>query len=103
MKPFSPDLLSKLQHFYYAQCDGDWEHSEGIKIDTLDNPGWSLSISLIDTYLEDKKLDYIKIERSEHDWIICYLRDGKFEGRGGPLNLSELLEVFFNWAEDNSI
>ena len=38
--------LRKLQSWYQAQCDEDWEHGEGITIETLDNPGWSLEIAL---------------------------------------------------------
>ncbi len=32
--------LSRLQRWYSAQCDGDWEHGLGVRIETLDNPGW---------------------------------------------------------------
>ena len=41
------DELQLLQEWYVAQCDGDWEHSYGVKIDTLDNPGWSLKVDLV--------------------------------------------------------
>ncbi|GHB54781.1 hypothetical protein GCM10010331_48120 [Streptomyces xanthochromogenes] len=34
------NVLDRLQSWYSAQCNGDWEHEWGIKIDTLDNPGW---------------------------------------------------------------
>jgi hypothetical protein len=30
--------------WYTKQCNGDWEHSYGIRIDTIDNPGWSLTL-----------------------------------------------------------
>jgi hypothetical protein len=33
------DLLKRLQDWYVSQCDGGWEHTYGISIDTLDNPG----------------------------------------------------------------
>jgi hypothetical protein len=32
--------LQRLQQWYRAQCNGDWEHSYGVMVDTLDNPGW---------------------------------------------------------------
>jgi hypothetical protein len=44
--------LDDLHHWYLAQCDGDWEHSNGISIETLDNPGWSVKIDLSDTRLD---------------------------------------------------
>jgi len=33
------NLLQFLQEWYLEQCNGDWEHEFGIKIETLDNPG----------------------------------------------------------------
>jgi hypothetical protein len=33
------DLLRWLQDWHAGQCDGDWEHSYGVDIGTLDNPG----------------------------------------------------------------
>jgi hypothetical protein len=33
------DALSRLQAWYFAQCDGEWEHSYGIHIENCDNPG----------------------------------------------------------------
>jgi hypothetical protein len=32
--------LSRLSTWYQSQCDERWEHSFGLKIETLDNPGW---------------------------------------------------------------
>jgi len=36
--------LTELQAWYVVQCDGDWEHTYGVKIETLDNPGWMLRV-----------------------------------------------------------
>ncbi len=33
------DTLNWIQSWYYENCDGDWEHSYGMRIDTVDNPG----------------------------------------------------------------
>lgn len=38
------DVFQWLQEWYIQNCDGDWEHCYGIKIGTLDNPGWSIDI-----------------------------------------------------------
>ncbi|WP_399922926.1 immunity 53 family protein [Streptomyces kanamyceticus] len=43
--------LKVLQQWYTAACDGDWEHSYGIRIETTDNPGWILSVDLARTTL----------------------------------------------------
>ena len=32
--------LSALENWYAGQCNGVWEHGCGVRIDTLDNPGW---------------------------------------------------------------
>lgn len=46
-------VLNWLQAWYADQCNEDWEHEWGVKIETLDNPGWSVSIDLEETDLED--------------------------------------------------
>jgi hypothetical protein len=40
----SEDNLTWLMRWYLAECNGDWEHSYGVRVETLDNPGWSLKI-----------------------------------------------------------
>ena len=94
----SVDNLTWLQGWYLAVCDGDWEHQNGLKIETLDNPGWSFKVSLYATYLEDLEFEKIQVSRSEHDWICCFKKDFSFEGAGGPLNFNEIIAIFRNWA-----
>lgn len=94
-------LIKWLESWYLSQCDGDWEHSYGIKIATLDNPGWSISINLLGTELEQKPFNPLVLERSENDWLNCSLKDGFFEGFGGLYNLEELIDTFKNWVELN--
>lgn len=94
------DALRHLQEWYAAQCDGDWEHSFGITIGTLDNPGWRVTIDLDDTALVNEPFD--AVERGDHendkDWMVCRKTGTKFEGAGGARNLNEILEVFLAWA-----
>ncbi|MBS7531389.1 immunity 53 family protein [Hazenella sp. IB182353] len=85
--------LKSLERWYYSQCDEDWEHIYQIKLETVDNPGWSLEIDLEENNLENKKFSEIEIERSEDDWLFCLVRDNKFIGAGGPLNLDEILTI----------
>jgi hypothetical protein len=94
------EKLERLQNWYQSNCDGNWEHQYGISIDTLDNPGWRLSIDLKETYLETFTFDNIQIERSENDWLICQIREDKFEGFGGIYNLAEILDLFLDWADN---
>ena len=94
------DHLSRLRNWYAAQCDGDWEHSYGIKIDTLDNPGWTLTIDLADTELQSKSFDPILRGNSEDDieWLHCKVESNKFQAAGGVPNLPDMLEAFLSWA-----
>jgi len=94
------DNLDWLFKWYYGQCDGDWEHGNGIQIATIDNPGWYLKVCLQDTELQDKPFRKIRIDRSENDWIRCFIENGMFEGVGGPFNLPEVLQIFRNWTEE---
>jgi hypothetical protein len=88
-----------LLKWYYGQCDGYWEHDNGIEILTLDNSRWFLRICLDETELQDKEFQKICVNRSEHDWIRCYIEHNIFIGAGGPLNLPEILEIFRKWAQ----
>ena len=95
-------LLQELQRWYQSQCNDDWEHGYGIKIDTLDNPGWRVIIELAETNLSDRS--FVEIQRLDHqtEWIHCRVREGKFEGHGGPFMLEEILRVFLKWAEESN-
>jgi hypothetical protein len=49
--------LELVQRWYAAHCDGEWEHQYGIKIETLDNPGWRVTIDLTNTELQEFPLE----------------------------------------------
>jgi hypothetical protein len=96
------DALKRLQSWYARECDGDWEHTSGVKIESLDNPGWSLTIDVYETDLNDRPFPIIERTATPanlDDWIYCRVQDGRFFGAGGPSNLGELLEAFLQWAE----
>lgn len=38
--------IQRIRTWFAGQCDGDWEHQNGVKIETTDNPGWSVKIDL---------------------------------------------------------
>jgi len=92
--------LQRLCAWYRSQCDGEWEHFWGVKIGTLDNPGWSVAINLQGTPLEGVPFDECK-EHYEHDteWIRCW-RDGQtFQIACGPERLAAALQVFLDWSD----
>jgi hypothetical protein len=93
------DHMIWLIDWYKNQCNGDWEHCYGVRISSLDNPGWRLSISLDETELENKGFEDITIERAESDWIHCFIKDHCFEAACGVGNLIEAIEIFRNWVE----
>lgn len=93
------DSLKWLENWYKSNCDGDWEHCYGVRISTLDNPGWSVKINLMETDLEDKIFEKINIDNGDDDWIVCFIQDGKFNGVGDPDKLEKILEIFKEWAE----
>jgi hypothetical protein len=88
-----------LQGWYRSHCDGDWEHDCGIRISTLDNPGWSLSIDLGGTSKADCVVPRNLVERSENDWVSVVVKDGQFKAHGGPENLSEMIRLFAEFVE----
>lgn len=92
--------LARLQEWSVSQCNGDWEHTWGIKIDTLDNPGWRVRVDLGETELEKAPFETIKIDY-EHttNWVTCFIKDGQFNGRCGPNQLEKVLEIFLDWAD----
>lgn len=93
-------LLSWLEEWYKSQCNGWWEHLFGVEIGTIDNPGWRVTIDLEDTELENKKFDeYRLIIDEDEDWILCYIKEGRFEGAGDPSKLEEIIRRFKEWVE----
>lgn len=90
--------LSFLETWYSANCDGDWEHSNGIRITTLDNPGWLVEIDLTDTELTNKEFHSIKYERQLADWLIADRAGESIRIACGPKNLSEAIKIFTDWA-----
>lgn len=90
--------LSELEKWYRSKCDGDWEHRHGVRISTLDNPGWRIDIDLGGTGLEDKACDRAKIERSDTDWLWSWAEEGTYSVRCGPGNLEEGIRLFLAWA-----
>src|SRR5947209_4922842 len=90
----SMGAIDDLRRWYAAQCDGDWEHSYGIQIGTLDNPGWRVEIDLRDTLLEDKPFNSVEEGIGPDDspsWLQCKVEKAKFCGHGDPGRLEQIL------------
>lgn len=99
----SPDSsLEWLQSWFARRANGDWEHRFGIKIETLDNPGWRVTIDLSGTALASKSFTDVRVDNSENNWITCRVAERKFEAFCDPGRLAEALEVFRSWASEKS-
>jgi hypothetical protein len=90
--------IAALQRWYIEQCDGDWEHSYGIEIETLDNPGWQLRIDLTNTGLSGRPFSRVEDHRSDTDWLVCWVAEDRFQAAAGPTNLEEAITSFLAWA-----
>ena len=99
------DALARLQDWYSRQCNGEWEHSSGISIQSCDNPGWWIKINLVGTPLES--LAFTEIAEGVDarrfaqgpDWMSCRSEDGVWHGAGDGTKLERILEIFLAWAE----
>jgi hypothetical protein len=101
-------VLTELQKWYLAQCDGDWEHSYGVTVGTLDNPGWTLTVDLTDTTLDGRSFAGHSYgvgpdgEASGDEWLHCAVEKGRFTAAGGPEKLEEMIGVFLQWANSTA-
>lgn len=94
------DVFEWIEKWYVSMCDGEWEHFYGIKIDTLDNPGWIVQIDVLDTELENKPFQSMSNYIDDNSWLHCQVKEGKFVASGDSTKLKVILEVFRNWVED---
>lgn len=87
-------ILNWIQKWYLRQADGDWEHSYGVRIHTIDNRGWRVTIDLAETGLEDMQLPRYKIDISDSNWLAIWIENKQFNGAGDPGKLRAILEKF---------
>lgn len=93
------DSLSWLAEWFASHCDGDWEHQEGVRIETLDNPGWRLEISLKGTALESAPFKTVEHNyQSNVSWWRCWIEDGHFHAACSARDLPSVVDVFRQWA-----
>lgn len=97
---YLPETVEWLIEWYKSNCDGDWEHSYGIRIETLDNPGWSVKIDLSETELENKEFSQTTKINNQNDWFLCKVEDNIFQGVGDIYKLEKILDLFKTWVEN---
>ena len=102
--------LEWLMNWYVRECNNDWEHSYGVKIETLDNPGWTIAIDLRETFLEGRcfKSKHGQIAQDLDEWRDLgswwdIKADGNsFEGACGPMDLSSVIGILRKWVVSHS-
>ena len=92
------NLIKWLQEWYISQCDGDWEHEHGVKIITLDNPGWNIDIDIINVELK-KEISWKYFETTERNWFGYKIENSYFNLAGDASKLEFLLQLFKNFIE----
>jgi hypothetical protein len=97
MKP-DTGALARLQAWYVAQIDGDWEHQYGVTIETLDNPGWSLKVDLHNTTLLHLPFEQIERTGEAGRWLTAWREPSVFRAACGPLDLERAIEAFLSWS-----
>lgn len=83
-----------LQKWYSDNCNGDWEHSFGINIVTLDNFGWEFVVDLEGTEMEGKTFQNLEIIKSPTDWLQCGIKSKQFVCKCSSKNLSKICRYF---------
>ena len=104
----SDENLNWLMQWYLAECNDDWEHSYGVKVDTLDNPGWTLKIDLRETDLLGRSFKRVEQGEPASDleewrrlgsWLVADVNGDVFDVACGPLDLPAAIQVFRDWVE----
>jgi hypothetical protein len=99
------NALARLEQWYTRQCDGEWEHHQGVKIESCDNPGWWVKIELKGTALQSLPFGRVAENvgaggfQEGPRWLDCHVTDGVWDGAGDETKLEKILEVFLSWAE----
>ena len=103
------NTFDRLQNWYKRQCNGVWEHSSGIRIESCDNPGWWVKINLAGTSLQARTFaevaEGIDAQRFALGplWLSCRVEGDTWHGAGDETKLERILEVFLVWAERNDV
>jgi hypothetical protein len=93
-------MMGFLQSWYQSQCDGDWEHEFGIRIETLDNPGWHIEIDLTGTDTEGRTLPKTDMWKSpDGRWLWLSSNGEKFEASCDPISMDHAILRFKELVE----
>jgi hypothetical protein len=98
--------LARIQAWYTRQCNGTWEESLGVRIESCDNPGWWVRVNLAGTPLQGRAFQEIAegVDSQRFQlgprWFSCHVEGDTWHGAGDETKLQRILEVFLAWAEE---
>lgn len=98
------DVLERIERWFRDQLDGEWEHHHGIQIETCDNPGWIVRVSVVGTELAAKPFTPVSlgVDANRHPvasrWLHCDVCAGVWVGAGDETKLAAILTQFLEWA-----
>lgn len=88
--------MNTLQNWYASKCNGVWEKTNGVKIDTVAEGGWFIRVDLTLAEAESIRSNVELIAKSLDDcpdaWINVRVYDDAIVGGCAPLFLIELIE-----------
>lgn len=93
--------LEALQEWYALMCDDDWEHEFGVSVDTIDNPGWTVTVDLERTPLEGCECS-IDARYAGGEWLHVVGDGKKFKAACGPRSLDRAVATFLWFAQEDS-
>ena len=92
--------------WYQSQCNGSWEHHHGVRLETLDNPGWLLTLDLVQTDLHNCPMPEVRegIAPQNHPvsprWLHCSVRENQFRGARDPTQVARLFQIFSQFRRE---
>jgi hypothetical protein len=96
-------MMNWLQTWFESHCDSNWEHGLGIKIETIDNPGWSIQIDLDGTDVLLEEQNWTLLEQSDTSWIGYKVENNIFFASGDPQKLELLILIFKMIIENGTV
>lgn len=87
-------MIKWLQDWYSSNCDGEWEHENLVKIQSLDNPGWLLEIEILNITSITPIKKWELFEVSEQNWIGYDVEEHKFTASGDSTKLEAMIKIF---------
>ncbi|WP_433366812.1 Imm53 family immunity protein [Actinoplanes sp. CA-142083] len=97
--PSVDEYFEFLASWYVAHCDGEWEHEFGVRIETVDNPGWNLRVDIIGTEMEGRIATRGRREFEGGGWLIVESDGRSFEASCDAMSLRLAVQEFKKFVD----